>query len=213
MLKSKMLIPVITAALVLAACGSSDDVTESSGSSESVSTSRETAKAKSEKKSEKTQKEKTGESKSESDQNGTKTNSVKKEETKSTQPSAIQGQSGSQNIIDYEETDAVDPVYEEREKVWVEPVYKEVYHEETGHYETVTYTVKKVQCGPECDLIFDTEEEWKAHQDAYMAGNGGVCDHKHDRPAQIDVQESETVYVVDTPAWTETVTVQEGYWK
>lgn len=58
-----------------------------------------------------------------------------------------------------------------KDKTWVPPVYKNVYHEEKGHYETHTYTV----ClGKNCGARFKTKDAWYQHWQNYIASNGGV---------------------------------------
>lgn len=95
------------------------------------------------------------------------------------------------------------------EKKWVEAVYKEVYHPEEGHYETV----QKVKC--KCGKVFDTAAEHKAHQDAYIQSErekrndpSFTCDGSH-----VSRYITEEVYVVDKAAWTEQVLVSEGHWE
>lgn len=100
-------------------------------------------------------------------------------------------------------------------KVWVDPVYKTVHHPEEGHYDTVVTKVKKVRCN--CGEIFDTREEWKAHQEAFLAemrktDPDYVCTGTH-LSTYVNVEESEQVYVVDQAAYDEEVLVREGYWK
>lgn len=102
-----------------------------------------------------------------------------------------------------------------REKVWVEPVYKTVHHPEEGHYDIKYHKVKKVQCN--CGEIFDTREQWKAHQDAFIAemrktDPDYVCTGTH-LSTYVNIEEPEQVYVVDSEAYDEQVLVREGYWK
>ena len=120
-----------------------------------------------------------------------------------------------------------------RKKVWVDPVYEEVYHEEVGHWETKTHTVTKVICGgtdhnpgdPNYDgpfggpsPIFDDVSGWKAHQEAFIAEMRKddpyyQCTGRHRPAKEIQVEESYDEWVVDEAAWTEQVLVTEGHWE
>ena len=100
-----------------------------------------------------------------------------------------------------------------KDKVWVEPVYQTVYHEEEGHYETVQ--VQKVKC--KCGIVFDTAAEHKAHQDAFIESERirlndptFTCNGTHTaRYITVDEQ----VYVVDKEAYSEEILVTEGHWE
>ncbi len=106
------------------------------------------------------------------------------------------------------------------EKKWVEPVYKEVYHEEEGHYETQN-TGRIKCCGRRsgkdgCPVYFSSMDAYKSHQQAYVEKKRKElndpdyeCQGDH-APAKYETEE---VWVVDSPAWTEKVLVKEGHWE
>lgn len=105
-------------------------------------------------------------------------------------------------------------------KKWVDPVYKEVYHEEKGHYETQN-TGRIKCCGSRsgkdgCDVYFSSMDAYKAHQQAYVEKKRKElndpdyeCQGDH-APAKYETKE---VWVVDEAAWTEKVLVSEGHWE
>lgn len=121
----------------------------------------------------------------------------------------------------------------EQKRVWIEPVYEDVYHEEQGHWETRTRTVTKYYCGgtdhnpgdPNYDgpfggpsPMFDDYDGWAAHQEAFIAEMRKddpyyVCTGRHRPALEMPVEEEYEEYVVDEAAWTERVLVSEGYWK
>ena len=93
-------------------------------------------------------------------------------------------------------------------KVWVEPVYKTVHHDETGHYETI----EKYKCPKGCGT-FDTYAAAAAHQQWHIekmreTDPDFVCDGRFSPRAYYT-----QVYVVDREAYDETILVKEGYWK
>ena len=101
-------------------------------------------------------------------------------------------------------------------RTWVDPVYKNVHHDEEGHYETQTIQIKKVRCN--CGKLFSTSSEWKAHQDAFIqhmretVDPNYVCKGDH-LSHYVTVDETKQVYVVDKEAYDEKVLVKKGYWK
>lgn len=102
-----------------------------------------------------------------------------------------------------------------KERVWVEPIYQDVYHDEVGHYETVSVPVQKVKCA--CGAVFNSAEEHKAHQDAFIAEMRQTdpnfeCNGTH-TARYVTLNEERSEYVVDQPAYTEQVLISEGHWE
>ena len=100
-----------------------------------------------------------------------------------------------------------------KQRIWIDPVTQVIDHPEQGHYETTS--VQKVKC--QCGAVFNSPEEHKAHQDAWVASerirlNDPTFECNGTHTARYFTEETQQ-YVVDTPAWQETVVVEEGHWE
>lgn len=100
------------------------------------------------------------------------------------------------------------------EKVWVEPVYEQVWvvdHPYTEIKVPVTETIHCQQCNG-CNKLLYSEDEITQHQKTQIKNGISGCGGYHSYSYQVETGEYQTYIEPEEGHWEE-VLVQEGYWK